>query len=328
MLPEPLTRLLRAHRDTHAPLYPPNDNSDHGPMAYLAMHGLGIEFDPIQQFAARYRRTLVPLGSTDLVVDANNWQQCFGNMAAYGALLNFFDASIDARGWRATLQRFLPSLISGWVKDAFHPIIRLGYGIEFECPSEVAAGLAYMTCIGDDPSLLEQAALASNVPSAHAALAELRMARRASFSRGPFNARYDLITDQARLAVMDGDLASVLQDVSRTGLEVFHATHDFFALHLITASHAFRICSPWGGDGMARLFSAGIGAAYLAIGAPPFADVAAVRGAIDTERIARATDEHDIKLAYSARAQARAWHDPTYEWCAQQYLAPRLSGAP
>jgi hypothetical protein len=41
-----------------------------------------------------------------------------------------------------------------------------------------------------------------------------------------------------------------------------------------------------------------------------------------------ASDEHDIKLAYSARAQSRAWNDPVYEWCADRYLAPRLSRAP
>src|SRR3954468_21759988 len=35
-LPETLERLVVAHGRSHAPHYPPDDNSDHGPMAYLA----------------------------------------------------------------------------------------------------------------------------------------------------------------------------------------------------------------------------------------------------------------------------------------------------
>ncbi len=61
ILPTPLVQLLREHGASHAPHYPPSDNSDHGPMAYLAMHGLGPAFPQIETFADRYRRMLVGL---------------------------------------------------------------------------------------------------------------------------------------------------------------------------------------------------------------------------------------------------------------------------
>ncbi len=61
ILPTPLVQLLREHGASHAPHYPPSDNSDHGPMAYLAMHGLGLAFPQIETFADRYRRMLVGL---------------------------------------------------------------------------------------------------------------------------------------------------------------------------------------------------------------------------------------------------------------------------
>ena len=41
MVPPPLAALIREHRDHHHVFYPPLGNADHGPMAYLALHGLG-----------------------------------------------------------------------------------------------------------------------------------------------------------------------------------------------------------------------------------------------------------------------------------------------
>jgi hypothetical protein len=39
--------------------------------------------------------------------------------------------------------------------------------------------------------------------------------------------------------------------------------------------------------------------------------------------LAADTDEHDIKIAYSALMQSSAYEDPTYRWVAMQYLGAR-----
>ncbi len=49
-----------------------------------------------------------------------------------------------------------------------------------------------------------------------------------------------------------GEAGRTLEEISRACLEVFHATHDFFALHLVTSSHAFRVCAPYAGTGSGR----------------------------------------------------------------------------
>jgi hypothetical protein len=324
MLPDALTELLSAHRDAYAPHYPPHDNSDHGPMAYLAMHGLGIDVDHISHFARAYSGKLAPLSPPMLIVSEATWQR-HQDPAAYSALLVFFDAQIAANGWQATVRKFLPVLISGWVKDAFHPLIRLGYGIEFEAPAEIAAGLAYLTSVGADTRLVELSRQSASDGRGRTYFQRLQAQRRATFARGPFNARYEHIIKTADLHRADGQLDAVLVDLSRACLEIFHATHDFFALHLVTASHAFRICSRWGGGDLAGIFSVGLATAYLAIGAPAFRPVVQADATLPIDALAGATDEHDIKLAYSCLAHARASGDPTYRWCAANYLGPRLS---
>jgi hypothetical protein len=232
-----------------------------------------------------------------------------------------------ARGWQATLARYLPSLISGWVVDLFHPLIRLGYGIEFEVPSEIAGGLAYLASAGDEPRL----AVAARFPAAGAAgrayLEDLPLPQSPWCPDGPgsFNRRYRQILHTTPLKPAGGAPANVLAELARACLEVFDSTHDFFALHLVTASHAFRVCSPWAGRSAEGVFSVGIAAAYLALGAPAFRSVVRSDAELPVDRLASAGDEHDIKLAHACRAMARAHRDSSYEWVAHRYLDARLA---
>jgi hypothetical protein len=145
------------------------------------------------------------------------------------------------------------------------------------------------------------------------------------YSRGPFNVRYQRIVEGANeLRPANGSADRTLEEIGRACLEVFHATHDFFALHLVTSSHAFRVCAPYAGSGLDALYSMGIAIAYLAIGAPSFESLAPAGAELPTERLSKATDEHDLKLAYSCLAQSRAFDDATYRWVAAEYVKPRL----
>jgi hypothetical protein len=319
-LPEPLQRLIREHGERYAPHYPPDGNADHGPMACLAMHGLGMDVPLVERFAAQYRRRLVVQSHSPEVVTEANWERHVGRRESYSALRKFFASRIDSQGWQATVAEYLPSLISGWVKDAFHPLIRLGYGIEFQVPSEIASGLAYLGITGNDPQL---AAIAQREPSpgdARSYLGSLQSSRNELFVGGRFNTRYQLASQVAALRPAAGPSDVVLKDLSRVCLEVFDATHDFFALHLVTSSHAFRICSPWAGPNWGALYGAGIAAAYLAIGAPTFTALSTASAELPLDMLLSDTNEHDIKIAYSSLAQTKAFGDPTYGWVAARYL--------
>jgi hypothetical protein len=324
-LPTSLLQLLREHGASHAPHYPPSDNADHGPMAYLAMHGLGLGFPQIETFADRYRGKLVAQLPCKEGINAHGWETHIGRRASYSALRAYFESEIDAHGWQAVVARVLPSLVSGWVKDAFHPLIRLAYGIEFEVPSEIAGGLAYLAITGDDPLF---AAVAKREPldcDGRSYLEALQSMRDVEFARGPFNSRCRRIEREAAVRPLKGPADIVIKELSRACLEIFHATHDFFALHLVTSSHAFRVCAPWAGPDWSALYSAGVAAGYLAIGAPRFDALEEKEAALPMDALRNATDEHDIKLAYSCLAQARAFSDPTFCWSAEHYLTPRLA---
>jgi hypothetical protein len=324
-LPSALAQLIQEHGARYAPHYPPNDNSDHGPMAYLAMHGLGIDFQHIDTFARSYRQKLVGQVPSTTAVTAGTWEHHVGRKESYAALRAFYGAGIEERGWPATVGQYLPLLISGWVRDAFHPLIRLGYGIEFNVTSEISSGLAYLTSMGEDPQLTAIAARSPADTSARSYLESLQAWRDPSFAEGRFNDRYQHGSQLAALRPVGGTAEATLQGLSRSALEIFDATHDFFALHLVTSSHAFRVCAPWAGPGWEAVYSTGLAAAYLAIGAPEFAPLPVISTppALPVRRLSTSSDEHDIKIAYSALRQSQAFGDPAFVQAAVRYLADR-----
>jgi hypothetical protein len=327
-LPASLAHLVEEHGSAYAPQYPPDNNADHGPMACLALHGLGVGLARIEQFAAYYQQRLAAQKLPEAAITAENWRRAVGRREAYAGLRAYFLRQIAVLGWQGVVAQYLPLLVSGWVKDAFHPLIRLAYGIEFALPSEVASGLAYLSTVGDDPELAAVAERAPQRGEVRAYHEALQSSRNASFLEGRFNARYRAATRAAALCPAGGSPEQTLKELSRSALEVFHCTHDFFALHLVTASHAFRVCSPWAGPKWSALFSVGLGAGYLAIGAPPFAVLPTAAAELPLEGLAVADDEHDIKIAYSALMQSRVLDDPTYRWVAAQYLNGHLQASP
>lgn len=323
ILPEPLCRLICEHGERYAPHYPPDDNSDHGPMAFLAMHGLGMDVDRIERFAAEYRSRLVAQDRSAEIVTEADWEQHIGRRESYSALRKFFASQIDSHGWQTTVAHYLPSLITGWVKDAFHPLIRLAYGIEFMVPPEIAAGLAYLAITGNDPQLATVAERPPSQDSGLRYLESLQGSRQASFLEGGFNNRYQAASRVATLRPAGGNQTDVLRALSRAGLEVFDATHDFFALHFVTGSHAFRVCSLWAGLRWGAVYSVGIAAAYLAIGAPSFSALPTASAELALDALCTDTDEHAIKIAYTSLMQAKAFRNPTYRWVANRYLIGR-----
>jgi hypothetical protein len=327
-MPATLRRRIDTHGDTFAPRYPPVGNSDHGPMAYLALHGLGISLERIEEYAAYYQRRLVAYEPATQVIEEADWQRHIGQQASYAGLRGYFVSQIALLGPDAVLSKYLPTLISGWVMAAFHPIIRLGYGIEFSVESEIASGLAYLASTGVDPQLTCAAERSAFTGSARQYLQAMQAFRGSFVPQGSFGSRYGSALEAAGVHPLGGNAEEVLRSLGRSVLEVFDATHDFFALHLVTGSHAFRLCLPWLGSDAAAIYSTGIAAAYLAVGAPEFTALPMSSAEIPIRWLATEDDEHHIKIAYSSLMQAQAFQDPTYAWAAARYFAatrPALS---
>lgn len=282
--------------------------SDHGPMAALALTGLGASDEAALGYLDRYCARLEPAADAP----------------AYLALRARYLGALRDSSPEDVLGAFLPTLISGWARDAYHPLIRLACGYAWSLLEEMASGLAYLALCGPEPVIDQHAAA---VPPQDASPAKL-LETLAPLATDLAGSR--TFTEQLSAVVSDsrflGALFTVPDNVarlSRTALDVFASSHDFFALHLVTGAHAFRLLYPFAGPHRDAIFTMGIAGGYVAAGAPSFSRAVEPTSASGNWLDRAGRDEHRIKLAWSARAQAAFYGDPAYTDAAARYLAPR-----
>jgi len=283
-------------------------------MAALALHALGADDDEIATYLAVYQERLSPRRPGDLPRGATVQSD------TYAAYVDAYDDAIAQDGWESLLHRELPALLSGWVRDAYHPVIRLGYGVRFDVPSEIAAGLAYLRGIGPDPAV---EGLAKGPSSPLAGFFNRLGGAHLDLPAGRFNSKIAAVIEQDG-AQRVADEPRAYARITRRALDVFHATHNFFALHLVTASHAFRTLAPFAGEHALGLFSAGIAVGYQAIGAPeaPRSPHNAP-SAFDWRQLRQPRglyDDHDLKLLDGCVVLAVEDDDPAYLAVARRYL--------
>lgn len=78
----------------------------------------------------------------------SNFQSDLGKREAYASYLQLFSNEIKSNGMIPTIRRYVFStdMLNRTLGGAFHPIIHLGYAVEFDLPGLAAEGLAMATC--------------------------------------------------------------------------------------------------------------------------------------------------------------------------------------
>ena len=226
------------------------------------------------------------------------------------------------------MARWQHSRCVAWVRPTTR--IRIAYGFEWHCAEEVAAGLAYLSYCRADPTIERLAA--SAVRSDLTAVDLFGLASRfattgnlTTFPRG-----LALVVTHREFPLAAQIVPDNLRQMSRAALDVFASTHNFFALHLVTGSHAYRLLESFTGEHSEAIFNLGLLAGYAIVGAPDFEPSGTeLRSSVESGGPARradwrdgmSDDEHDIKLAYSAQSQAEYWGDPEYIDVARGYFS-------
>lgn len=297
--------------------------SNHLPMALIALDRLGAAATHLQTFFDHYRRRLAARQPSKEPVDPLH---ALGVMRSFEPVLTYFERDIAKHGHEHVLRKWLPTLLPGVSASAFHSLIRLGYALDARNDAEIAAGLASWTT--------EYRALGSPGATTAATLDEIAR------SAAPLIMERDLgpgiiIDRMANVAsfVSDSAIASQpatlrFEDIVAFALRAYRAREDFTLLHLVTASHAFRLILPyvqerdialrhfWHAALMGYLSTASVGHASVEH------DAASAGGwAKCLQRAAVSLDDHVIKLTYTAWQQAKLLQNPCY-----LYIARRKNG--
>ena len=289
-----LQKLLE-HGVQYAPHYLPAFNSDHLPMTLCAMSGLGASDQQLMEFREDYATRLHPLEVGERV---NHWRDGIGQAAAYGALLNNFSERLNQISVAEQLSEVLPVFLPGIAMGAFHPIIRLGYAVDFDSHHEIAAALAYMTITHtyvpvDSGRPVDLSSL----------LLKQAKSPKVELQSGRFGASIIELVESGRYPQ---GCAKDLETIAQLTLQLFQATRNFFALHLVTGCQALRCVLD---DQTMELGVASMTGAVLAshqvLGSPDLDPVVmAPSESLD--------QEHAYKYAWACLSEFRRYGDPEY----------------
>lgn len=304
---------------------------NHLPMALVALDQMGATPSQLNDYQRNHVSWLERLPANNRAITPGAWPFRKANHAGYVELRADFRQRIAADGWEQVLRATLPELASGLTAAAFHGMIRTAMGVTARHEGEIASGLAYWAAHWQRLGLVE----ASSPISADPVELLNRIRDDARFATP--GDMPDLIDDQL-LAVsrLEGfseitnwlDVERVtIRNLALAAAQVYGATGHFTALHLVTGAQAGavllpylespKVLLPWLWQGMA--------AAYVAIERPPLPDadmVAMWRNSTVPswqdllQRALTETDEHAVKLIYSALYLGRLTGDRLFRWLA------------
>ncbi|AJQ94662.1 questin oxidase family protein [Gynuella sunshinyii] len=227
-----------------------NGLSNHLPMAILALIRLGANEQDIEEFSKLYCRQLDPLQEIPAqILTKQELLSLIGKGEKFYQVQFTFDHLIQKNGAEDTLRTWLPILCTGPSTRAFHPLIRLGYALQFQLNSEVAHALAdWLVHLVSYP-------WPNNHHSSHPGSLESLISdlqnKRQSFQ--PITHR--LIDDELRAVTLFPEYQSLvlqpgtsdlnLADMQKVALSWYIQSHDFCALHAITGGYAFNMTIPY-----------------------------------------------------------------------------------
>ncbi|KAF9560766.1 hypothetical protein EC968_006052 [Mortierella alpina] len=125
-----------------------NEKGFHNHLAHavLACYSLGASPSRLRAVYEREAADQRPIGPTLKAFTASDWKSELGKHDYYASYLEFFRSEIQRLGRvNATVHyAFDPDVIARTFSGAFHPLIHIGYGVDFEIDATVAEGLAMM----------------------------------------------------------------------------------------------------------------------------------------------------------------------------------------
>jgi hypothetical protein len=306
--------LLQSRR--HAPLYG-NRLANHLPMALLALDRLGADAATLTCFADGYARKLLPAAESSSALDPHD---ALGSSGDYPRFVLFFQDRIREAGLDAVLHDWVPVLVPGLAASAFHAMIRLAYAIEGGLDDEIALALAYWAS--------EYVTLPLPLAPGEGTLDEIAERLRLAMAGHVF--KPGIIIDKMLEIAWGPALAGAavqpiaapqLSDIARFALQAYSRREDFTLLHIVTGCHAFRIVQGYANDqAQARRYLwQAVLAAWLTVAAASNGMQQEAAGDADetgereiAARALLASDDHVIKLCYSALCEYREYGDPAY----------------
>ncbi|KAI9264160.1 hypothetical protein BDA99DRAFT_508588 [Phascolomyces articulosus] len=123
---------------------------------YLAAYALGADMKRLQDIFYAHSSYMRPIPDAVGVLTRETYRNEISNRDAYTSYLNLFKDEIQQHGLVDTVRYWLfkDDMLAHTIGGAYHPLIHLGYALEFNLPNIGAEALAMAACTEPSPALV------------------------------------------------------------------------------------------------------------------------------------------------------------------------------
>ncbi|KAI8137516.1 hypothetical protein BJV82DRAFT_566552, partial [Fennellomyces sp. T-0311] len=266
---------------------------------YLAAYSLGATKERLQEIYNGHKNFLRPMPPAVGEFTEENYRVRIDNHDAYTSYLNFFKSEIEELGMMKAVTKWLfkDDMLARFLGGVYHPLIHLGYAIEFGLETLAVESLAMAACTeGDFAPLMNLTGSTAPIPNGTEDVHHLvvKMRNDKTFDdvvkfKDPRKIDFVLSNDDAKAKIREyatqwncPDPGSGLQELYTTAMILFGATGirdqgiklDFCFMHTLTSIHAVHTLMPYltpiQGELLLRGHLATTLAYYVARGRPSF----------------------------------------------------------
>lgn len=297
---------------------------NHVAMTLIAIYRLGAASEQMKAYySSKQKRQSLPSVSDTTHINEENWYQFLGTSGST-SYIRFFLDKVDAGGVDHTLKTYLPKLISGVVAHAYHPLLRLAYGIDIKNEREIAFAMAYFASTYHKGP----AAITDGVPGTFAEMLNKMTAKefleKIDANGNNIESRISKLFNSLeflnRLGPLDLDNDDPTKIISKEIMYAFINIHDFTLLHGVTSCHAMRTVLPYISDQKKAVteYCYSLCAAYVSvlkawteIKISPLPEYDGNEDSLKIKAI-RSMNEHTIKLVYTCFKEYEMYKRPEY----------------
>ncbi|KAL1919990.1 uncharacterized protein VTP21DRAFT_1136 [Calcarisporiella thermophila] len=137
-------RLLEQnHHEHHIEYNGDRRFSNHAVHTLLTTYALGATPKRLEEIYKHFQSFLDPLPQPKIEINEDNFDKYLGKREHYRDYLDFFDRLIEKEGIKAVFDKYGPGFFPYSIGQAIHPLIHLGFGMEFNNKLVVAEALAF-----------------------------------------------------------------------------------------------------------------------------------------------------------------------------------------
>jgi hypothetical protein len=312
--------------------------TNHCPMALIALAHLGASSTQLEHFFERWTTEHAikkhQLDQESVLPGDYDWTNSLNQLPHFSRLSLWFLQRLQLERIHAILSEVIQRVPFAPATNAFHSIIRVGYGLQQNYPSEIAAGLSSYVVGHLVLPLPDESTVCAM--SAESGLIQLQ----STFSGSSWNS--SMITERLRKIAQDTRFRSQLPrapqypanseqfliDLSALAVRLYLTTKDFTILHMVTGTYAAKLIESKLEDyQLQRMINSvwsAYCAAYVSVGAPDLNEAHLIHGfsrepdwAPLIEAALESDDDHQIKMIYTCWREFSNSRNLDYWYAAQ-----------